>query len=231
MAIDLDTLIQPNDTLAAAPAPAPAPAAARHVRQPLLWQLGQMLSAYLPILLMALLAIFTWWLVQNTPRGDAPATEGAPRHEPDYLMQGVLLQRFAPDGRLRVQVEGTQLRHYPDVDTLEIDTVTIRAWSPNGERTVARARRALANGDASEVQLLGRAQVVREAASPTDQTIEFDGEFLHAFLATERVRSHLPVRMRQGSSELNVGTLDYDHLAKTARLGPPVRARFDAPRR
>jgi lipopolysaccharide export system protein LptC len=78
---------------------------------------------------------------------------------------------------------------------------------------------------------LGGAQVVREAASTSGQSIEFDGEFLHAFLATERVRSHLPVRVRQGSSELNVGALDYDHLAKSARLGPPVRARFDAPRR
>lgn len=227
MAIDLDTLIQPRDALGAAP-----PSAARpRVRQPLMWQLGQLLSAYLPILLMALLAVFTWWLVQNTPQGDTRAPEGAPRHEPDYLMQGVLLQRFAPDGRLRVQVEGTQLRHYPDVDTLEIDAVTIRAWSPSGERTVARARRALANSDASEVQLLGGAHVVREAASPAVEPIEFAGEFLHAFLATERVRSHLPVRVRQGSSELNVGALDYDHLAKTAQLGPPVRARFDAPRR
>jgi lipopolysaccharide export system protein LptC len=176
------------------------------------------------------LAWFTWWLVQHTPRPAAAREEGALRHEPDYLMQGVLLQRFAADGRLRVQVEGTQMRHYPDTDSIEIDAVKIRAWSPTGDVTVASARRAVANGDASEVQLQGGARVVREGTAAS-QRIEFDGEFLHAFLDEERVRSHLPVRLRQGNSELDVGALDYDHLARTARLGAPVRARFTAPPR
>jgi lipopolysaccharide export system protein LptC len=223
MAIDVDSIVAPLDPLPAAPAPVAPP----RPRQPWHWRIGQTLSAYLPILLMALLAWFTWWLVQNTPRPDAPQAEAPARHEPDYLMNGVLLQRFAPDGRLLVQVQGTQLRHYPDNDTIEIDTVTIRAWSASGELTLATARRALANGDASEVQLLGGARVVREGPD----RIEFDGEFLHAFLKTERVKSHLPVRVLRGTSQLDVGALDYDHLARVARLGPPIRARFEAVKR
>ncbi len=225
MPIDLDTLIDPD-----APLPAPPARAQPRPRQPWSWRLWQALSAYLPVVLMAMLALFTWWLVQNTPRGDAPREAGPARHEPDYLMQGVLLQRFAPDGRLRVQVEGTQMRHYPDTDTLEIDRVTIRAWSPAGQPTVATAARAIANGDASEVQLLGGARVVRDGDTPADR-IEFEGEFLHAFLQTEQLRSHLPVQLRQGRSELRVGALDYDHLAGRARLGPPIQARFEPPRR
>ena len=223
MAIDVDSIVAPLDPLPAAPTPIAPP----RPRQPWHWRIGQMLSAYLPILLMALLAWFTWWLVQNTPRPDAPGTEAPVRHEPDYLMNGVLLQRFAPDGRLLVQVQGTQLRHYPDNDTIEIDAVTIRAWSPSGELTLATARRALANGDASEVQLQGGARVVRGGPDP----IEFDGEFLHAFLKTERVTSNLPVRVFRGHSEIDVGALDYDHRARVAKFGPPIRARFDTPKR
>ena len=81
------------------------------------------------------------------------------------------LQRFAPDGTLRAQIEGDELRHYPDTDTLEIDAVRIRAIAPGRHVTVATARRALVNGDATEVQLLGGAQVVREAAdgAPADR--------------------------------------------------------------
>jgi lipopolysaccharide export system protein LptC len=169
-------------------------------------------------------------LVRNTPRTDVPREAALPRHEPDYTMQGFTLQRFGADGRLRVQVQGTQMRHYPDTDTLEIDGVTIRALSPDGSVTHASARRAVTNGDASEVQLLGSAQVVHEGHG-NEQKIEFDSEFLHAFLNTERVRSHLPVQLRQGTSELRVGTIDYDHLTRVARLGPPVRARFELPQR
>ena len=225
MPIDLDTLIDPD-----APLPAPPPRVLPRPSQPWSWRFLQWLSAYLPLVLLALLALFTWWLVQNTPRGDAPRDAGPVRHEPDYLMQGVLLQRFAPDGSLRVQVEGTQMRHYPDTDTLEIDRVSIRAWSPAGQLTVATAQRAIANGDASEVQLLGGARVVSAGDTPGDR-IEFEGEFLHAFLRAEQLRSHLPVQMRQGSSELRVGALEYDHLTRRARLGPPIRARFEPPRR
>ena len=221
--MDIDALLQPLD-------PVPPSVAPVRPRQPWHWHVGQVLSAYLPLLLMALLALGTGWLVQNTPRPDLQRTAAPPRHEPDYTMQGFTLQRFGADGRLRVQVQGTQLRHYPDTDTLEIDGVTIRALASDGSVTRASARRALSNGDASEVQLLGGAQVVREAGAAGPQ-IEFDSEFLHAFLNTERLKSHLPVRLRQGTSDLRVGAIDYDNLTRIVRLGAPVRARFDAPRR
>ena len=179
---------------------------------------------------MALLAVGTWWLVQNTPRPDVPREAPAPRHEPDYTMQGFTLQRFGADGRLRVQVDGAQMRHYPDTDTIEIEGVKIRALSDDGSVTLATARRALSNGDASELQLLGGARVIHEGLG-NDPPLEFESEFLHAFLNTERLRSHLPVQLRQGASELRVGAIDYDHLTRSAKLGAPVRARFDAPGR
>ena len=221
--MDIDTLLQPLGPAAAPPTP-PRP------RQPWHWRVGQWISAYLPLLLMALLALGTWWLVQNTPRGEAVRPDAAARHEPDYSMQGFTLQRFSADGHLQVQVQGLQMRHYPDTDTLEIDGVTIRALGADGSVTRATARRALTNGDASEVQLLGAARVVREAQG-SQPALEFESEFLHAFFNTERLRSHLPVRLRQGSSDLHVGAIEYDNLTRSATLGAPVRARLDVPRR
>jgi lipopolysaccharide export system protein LptC len=223
MALDLESLLQPLDPLPASGPQNPPP----RPRQPLLWRIGQFLSAYLPLILMALLALATWWLVRNTPRPEEPREAALARHEPDYLMTAFTLQRFSADGRLRVQVRGTQMRHYPDTNTLEIDEPTIRATAADGSVTVATARRALSNGDATEVQLQGGARVLREARA--DQAaIEFEGEFLHAFLATERVKSHLPVHVRQGGSEMRVAWLEYDHLARIAKLGGPLKARFEA---
>jgi lipopolysaccharide export system protein LptC len=221
MSISLESVINPLD---------PQPSLPPRPRLPWYASAMQLISAYLPILLMAVLALFTWWLVQHTPRFDAASEPGVVRHEPDYVMQGARLQRFAADGHLRVQVEGRQMRHYPDSDTIEIDEVTIRAIGDDGSVIVATARMALANGDASEVQLRGGAHVVREAWRDSP-AIEFDGEFVHALLTTEQIRSPLPVRIRQGASEMRVGGFEYDNLARSARLEPPVRARFDAPAR
>jgi lipopolysaccharide export system protein LptC len=187
------------------------------------------LLGYLPIVLMALLALATWWLVKNTPVPGPERPAVTVRHEPDYTMTDFLVQRFGADGTMRVQLEGRQLRHYPDTDTLEIEEPRILTIGPDGRRTVASARRAVANGDASEVQLQGGASVVRGPLG-AEEAIEFRGEFLHAFAHTEKLRSHLPVWVRKGATELRADGLEYDHLARTLDLKGRTRATFAAPK-
>lgn len=184
-------------------------------------------SSYLPLILMALLALGTWWLVRNTPVLEPPRAAVPLRHEPDYTMSRFLVQRFGDDGSMRAQLEGDMLRHYPDTDTLEVDNARLRAVAPDGRVTVATARLALANGDGSEVQLKGGANVVRESVDD-EPPIEFNGEFLHFFVPAERIRSHLPVVMTQGGTEIRADALEYDHRDRVVELRGSVRAVFPA---
>ena len=212
---------------------APLPLEAARVPRPLAapWprRLIDTASAYLPVLLMALLALGTWWLIKNTPLPTDERAVPPPRHEPDYTMTNFLVQRFAPDGVMRAQIEGDMLRHYPDTDTLEIDNARIRAIAPDARVTVATAKRALSNGDASEVQLLGGAHVIREAAA-NDEAIEFRSEFLHAFFNSERLRSHLPVTVTRGASTVRADGMEYDNLARVIELKGRMLAVFAPPR-
>ena len=64
------------------------------------------------------------------------------------------------------------------------------------------------------------------AQARTGPPLEIEGEFLHVFVNTERVRSHLPVRMRQGDDEIHAGGIDVDNLAQRVQLNPPVRSVF-----
>ncbi|HEX4232704.1 MAG TPA: LPS export ABC transporter periplasmic protein LptC [Caldimonas sp.] len=187
-------------------------------------------SAYLPLLMMAVLASGTWWLVRSAPSVEAPRAEAPPRHEPDYEMANFIVQRFAKDGTLRTQIEGDRLRHFPDTDTLEVDRARILAIDSQGVVTVAVANQALANGDGSEVQLLGDARVTRPAHDGEEQ-IEFRGEFLHAFRNVEQVRSHLPVVVTQGASVVHADGMEYDNLARVIDLNGHTRATFVSPRR
>jgi lipopolysaccharide export system protein LptC len=198
------------------PAQAPRPALSGAYR------LRQALTAYLPLLLMVLLAASTWWLVKNTPQSDVPVTDKPARESPDYTMTGFSITRFSPEGRVVLRIAGDTLRHFPATDQLEIEGVRIHAIAPDGRTTDATARRALANGDGSEVQLLGNARVVSQLDGA--EVLELQGEFLHAFLRFERIRSHLPVRLRHGGTETLAGGLDYDHLQQQLQLGGPVRA-------
>jgi lipopolysaccharide export system protein LptC len=214
-----------NDTTTALPPPA---VARRAPRQPWHWRVLLQVSAYLPLVLMALLALGSWWLVKVSPQASGPAAAAAPRHEPDYTMNQFVVQRFGADGAMRIQIEGETLHHFPDTDTLEIDNARFRAVAPDGRVTLASARRAISNGDASEVQLTGGANVLRES-NGKDQAIELRSEFLHAFLSLERVRSHLPVTVLYGASELNGSAMEYDNLSRVLILKGNVRAVFSPP--
>ncbi len=180
------------------------------------------LSLYLPVALMGLLALGTWWLVRNAPQPQDPRPTAALRHEPDYQMNGVSVRNFGPDGRLHAELLGVVARHYPDTDTLEIDQVHIRSQGKGDRMIVATADRALSNADGSEVQLLGNAVVVREATVVNGKALprlEFRGDFLHAWPQEERVRSHLPVTLLRGSKDrFTADSLEYDNLDQVLQL-------------
>ena len=204
------------------------PARGRAPRQRMPWhlRLRETISSYLPLLLMLLLALASWWLVKNSPR-PAPLAEDRPvSTEPDYSMNAFALERFDAEGHLRLRIAGASMRHFPATDRIEIDDAKIHAIAPDGRVTEAHARRALGNGDGSEVQLIGGAEVASTDAG--GQPVLMRSEFLHAFLVTEQVRSHLPVWVRVGANEWRAGGLDYDHAARKLDLAGPMRAELTA---
>ncbi|MEY4563716.1 MAG: hypothetical protein RLZZ618_2993 [Pseudomonadota bacterium] len=195
--------------------------------QPLRWRLVQMVQAYLPLLLMLLLALGTWWLAKNSRLGTDAPTPVAPRHEPDYEMSGFAVQRFAPGGELQAQIEGDALRHYPDDDTTEVDIVKMRAIDKEGRVTRATAKQALANGPGTEIQLRGSANVLRESLNG-DEPVDFHSEFLHAYLDSQRVFSNKPVTVVRGSTSVRADGMDYTHADQIVKFSGRARATFSA---
>ncbi len=191
------------------------------------------LSIYLPIMLMGLLALGTYWLVRSTPLLATGSVDQPVRQDPDYLMERFSVRTFDAQGRLKSEVSGLQARHYPHTDILEIDQVRIRSINSHGHVTVASARRALANNDASEVQLIGDAVVVREAAvdragAPLPR-VSFSGEFLHAFLEEERIKSHKPVELIRGGDRITAESMDYSNFDQVMELRGRVRGTLQPP--
>jgi lipopolysaccharide export system protein LptC len=183
-------------------------------------------SLYLPIIVMALLALGTYWLVRSTPSIALPDLASAPKHEPDYFMHQFAVKTFDAKGILQSEVLGSELRHYPDTQVIEVDKARIQSFK-DGRLTTATAERALSNADGSEVQLMGNALVVREPfKNPQGEQVprlEFRGEFLHAFLDSERVKSHKPVTLKRGNDQFTAERLDYDNAQRSVNLQGRVR--------
>ena len=148
-------------------------------------------------------------------------------HEPDYYMRDFAVKSFDAMGRLQSEIRGTLARHYADNDTLEIDQARMRSVNEEGRVVTARANRALSNGDGSEVQLYGNAIVTREASAPEGRApvprLEFQGEFLHAWVNEERVRSDQPVTLKRGADTFTADSVVYDNLEQVMQLRGRVR--------
>lgn len=194
------------------------------------------LAVYLPLLLMGIMAMSTYWLVRNTP-SITEVEEAAPlRHVPDYFMRDFSVKVFAEDGRLKSEMVGAEGRHYPDTETLEVDLPRIRVLGAEGRVTTAVAARGLINADGSQAQLFGKAVVVREASTNAQGVVtprsELHSDFLHFFADTEQVRSHLPVQLVRGAGDRFTSQegITYDNLDRVMELKGRVRGTLLPPK-
>lgn len=197
-------------------------------------RLWDQVTIYLPVLLMALLALGSYWLLRATPEPPEPVAERPLTHEPDYFMRRFSVKVFDASGALQTEVFGAEARHHPDTDTTEIDTARIRSLGPAGQLTSATARRIVANGTNTEFTLEGDAVVIREAARQASgealPRLEFRGEALKISTDPERLVSDQPVLLVRGNDRMSAQSLDYSGgNQRVAVLGGRVKVTL-APR-
>lgn len=188
-----------------------------------LQRVWERVSIYLPVLLMAVLAMGTWWLVRNAPKALQGKIEQQISNEPDYVMEKFSVHQFDSSGRLQSVMTGTQARHLPVTDTMEVDAIRTRTIAPDGMVTTSSARQGISNSDSSEVQLVGDALVTRTSPQEPGQSMRVSGEFLHAWTNEERVQSHVPVVIQRGKDQFAGDKMEYDNLSQVIQLNGRVK--------
>lgn len=185
------------------------------------------LSIYLPIVLMGLFALATFWLIRSAPAAIETAPGKPVRHEADYFMRNFSIKAFDVHGKLKNEVFGAEARHYPDTDALEIDTVRMRAIGDNGLPTVATAHRAVSDATGDDVQLFGDVQVRRQQAPGKSGTAradaEYRSEYLHVQSDLGKATTHLPVVISQGQDRFSGDAMAYDDNSSVIELTGRVR--------
>lgn len=200
-------------------------------RQPLVWRLQQLLSNYLPLALMALLAVFTTWLVRQSPGGEGPMVERPQRLTPDYTMHGFELQRFDASGATQAWVRGEALRHYPVDDRLELDRVQMRLQGQDGSWLLAEADRGVGPENADWLRLSGQVRVRRFApgAEPLDAApvMELHTAELLVERNGRRLSSRVATRVTTPRTQAQVAGFRYEH--GSGRLWFDGPSRFEIP--
>ena len=191
------------------------------------------LALYLPGLVMAIFALGSWWLVRSLPTllNDAPTK--AVRQEPDYYLYQFSVQSFNSSGRLIKEISGKRAQHFPDSDTLEISDVVLQGVNPNGKRFNARADRALAKGDGSEMTLMGDVLLTQHASSKNNglSPIELRSQKLNTMTKEERLFSNVPVEIRRGQDVFTANSMRLNSQTGEYELTGKVRGVIQAAKR
>lgn len=167
------------------------------------------LTLYLPLLVMLVLALGSWWLVRSMPDLWSGNPSKIIRKDPDYTLHHFVVKVFDAQGRLVREVMGDEGRHYPDTDELHIEQVTFKAQSDTGQQMNAVGHKGIASADGKRVTLLGDARAVREAHGDLPR-IELRGEKIIAMVKTEKLLSSDPVQITRGADVFKANAMDFD---------------------
>jgi lipopolysaccharide export system protein LptC len=198
----------------------------------LTWRVAfERLSLYLPVMLMGLLALASYWLLRATPGTPTPRPDRVEVHQPHHVMRQFAVRTHGPGGALKTEVLGREARLFPDDGSMEVDTPRVRSFGPDGVLTTLVADHGWTNKANDEFVLRGNARVVRVPATTTGQRtgqLEFQGQHLRVLTAQHRVLSDEPVVLLRGANRITANRLDYNDHQRVAVLTGRVRAQLVA---
>jgi lipopolysaccharide export system protein LptC len=186
---------------------------------------AEQLTVYLPVLLMALLALGSFWLLKATP-GDPPlAPPRAEIHQPHHVMLDFAVRTYGPSGSLSTEATGKEARLFPDDGSMEMDQLTAQNVGPTGAMTRLSSDRGWTNKVQDEFVLRGNAHLVHQKSGPH---IEFRGEHLRVLTEKGLVLADEPILMLRDSDRVTGNQLEYNNQTRVAVISGRVRARLAA---
>jgi hypothetical protein len=95
-------------------------------------------SALLPLSILLVLVVLTAWLRYVTEFPEV-RNDGKSRHDPDYIISGVLGRKLDASGNLLYTLTADEIRHYPDDDTTDLLKPTLIYLDPKQPPVIIRS--------------------------------------------------------------------------------------------
>jgi lipopolysaccharide export system protein LptC len=164
------------------------------------------LLRFLPILLMGLLTLGTYWMVQMSHPDEISAQPK--KHVPDYIMDQIVVTTLGPQGGTLYRIVGDKLTHYEDDASSEIDFPIARRFNPGKPATTVRSDKGILNGDMTVLDLVGNATLLRPPQASTPNQAGSARMFMSSTKFTvlmneDIVKTNQPVTLEQGLSVMN----------------------------
>ncbi len=186
------------------------------------------LAAGISVLLLAALAVTTYYLAQTAshPTGDASARRKL--HEPDYFVEDFQLTRLNPRGEPVFRLTAKRLDHYPDDDTLDFVEPVLVSLDATKPLVTIRSDRGTATTGGVETHLYDNVVLTR-AATAKSPPMKVESDYLLLLTEQDIARTDKPVRITYGDSVLDGVGMEFNNDTRQIELYSQVRGRWTSP--
>lgn len=193
--------------------------------QAILSTLSGVVMRLLPLLLMAVVAGSTFWLVQiNSPHEEGRA-RSAKKHEPDYYMDRFSATELAADGSTKLRFTGDKMIHFDDDQTYEVKRPAMRAYQPDRPPVTTHADLGRMNAEGSVIDLYGNASILRQQGPDPakDPRMTAASQYFQLLVNDDIVKTDKAVQLTRGPSVMTANGLIFNNVTREVQLLGNVR--------
>jgi lipopolysaccharide export system protein LptC len=205
--------------------------------QQIKFSIGRTLLRLMPLILMGLLTLVTFWLVRKNTPPEHSMLERVRLHEPDYIIQNGTLSALNEQGNTKYRILGNKVTHYDDDASIDIDLPRMRLFQPDKPPVTVKSNTGHLDGDLTILELFDNASIYRPpqpatATEPATLRMLASSSYFKVLINDDIVQTDKPITLEQGMSVMHStdgGT--FDNIQQSMTLSGQVKGRIErAPR-
>ena len=169
---------------------------------------GRALLRLMPLILMGLLTLLTFWLVQRNTPPEKSTLERVRLHEPDYTIKDGALSALNELGNTKYRILGKKVTHYDDDASIDILTPRMRLFQPDKAPVTVKSDTGHLDGDLTILDLFDNASIFRPAqaassSQPATLRMLASSSYFKVFINDDIIETNRPITLEQGMSIMN----------------------------
>lgn len=200
--------------------------------------IGRMLLRLMPLILMGVLTLVTFWLVQKNTPPEKSTIERVRLHEPDYTITNGALSALNELGVTKYRILGNKVIHYDDDASIDILAPRMRLFQPDKPPVTVKSDTGHLDGDLTILDLIDNASIFRPAQAATASqaaTLRMlaSSTYFKVLINDDIIETNRPITLEQGMSTMhsNEGG-KFNNIEQSMMLLGQVKGRIErAPRR
>ncbi|MBI1964695.1 MAG: LPS export ABC transporter periplasmic protein LptC [Betaproteobacteria bacterium] len=187
--------------------------------------MSERLTAWVPLLLVGLLAALTFWL-DRAVQSFARDVTGASRHDPDYIVDNLSAARMGEAGAAKYTLSAAKMVHYPDDDTTLLTTPRFVSHGPAKAPMIITASQAVVSGRGDHVYFQDDVRVTRTAYGDQGELV-MRTTFLHVMPDLSIARTDRQVTITDAVTAVTAVGLELNSETRILKLLSSVRGTYD----